>query len=201
MTSVWQLPALIGAVLAWLTAQPTSLADVARHEAVRRALMPRSAGVYTNADLPSLRPSDRVLTETASPAGAESDKSGESGESDEADTIEGPVSGAQAAQPAQGALPAPADQTAWRARASDLVTTIDRDSVIGAGLQARVVSLQNDILRRDDPAQRAQLAQELAKTLTELDRHMAAARQHAADLEKLRDEARRLGVPPGWLRP
>lgn len=193
MTSVWQLPALIGAILAWLSTPPVSLADVARHEAVRRALTAPAAATYTNETLPSLRPSD-IGPPPDTSVGDPSPPAPAGAAPKEFPAFERPPDDV-------GGAPAAGDEKAWRARFSGLSAAVERDRMLAAGLQSRITALQNDVLRRDDPAQRALLAQELAKTLAELDRMTATVEGGQAALDKLRDEARRRGVPPGWVRP
>ena len=57
-----------------------------------------------------------------------------------------------------------------------------------------------DFTSRDDPAQREALEQERQAALAELDEARAAIDALALALADLRDEGRRAGVPPGWLR-
>jgi hypothetical protein len=67
-------------------------------------------------------------------------------------------------------------------------------------LQTRINSLTTDFVNRDDPYQRARIGEDRQKALAEMDRVKAdieAAKKKIADAE---EEARRAGVPPGWLR-
>ena len=70
-----------------------------------------------------------------------------------------------------------------------------------AELQARANRLWADFTGRDDPAQRAALEQERRAALTELEATRAEAEELARAVADVRTEARRAGVPPGWLRP
>jgi len=189
VTSVWQLPALIGAVLAWLNAPAVSLADAARHEAVRRALSPPAVGAYTNADLPPARWSELPASK---PSGVE-------GEPEAAPKA--PAVFPAFERPSEDALPAASDEQAWRSRLAGLVAVLDRDRTRLVNLQSQVAALQTDVMHRDDPAQRAQLAQDLSKALGELDRVTSAVQADEDALDAFRQEARRQGVPPGWVRP
>jgi hypothetical protein len=77
---------------------------------------------------------------------------------------------------------------------------LDRDQIYVDALQSRVNALSTDFVNRDDPAQRAQVANDRQRALGELERlkrQIADEKQAMADLE---EEARRAGVPPGWLR-
>ena len=69
-----------------------------------------------------------------------------------------------------------------------------------AGLQTRVNGLWADFTARDDPAQRTAIEQQRQAALAELDETRAEADELARAVADLRDEARRAGVPPGWLR-
>jgi hypothetical protein len=53
---------------------------------------------------------------------------------------------------------------------------------------------------RDDPAQRAVIAADRQKALAELERVKQEIGQHTKGIAAVQDEARRAGVPPGWLR-
>jgi len=60
--------------------------------------------------------------------------------------------------------------------------------------------LSADVINRDDPAQRAVLERERQKSLAELARlqlDIVNGKKALADFE---EQARRAGVPPGWLR-
>ncbi|MCC7009329.1 MAG: hypothetical protein IT184_10965 [Acidobacteria bacterium] len=191
MTSVWQLPALIGAILAWLNAPPVSLADAARHEAVRRALLPAASAVLTNETLPTLRPSDIAV-----PAPAPEDP-----EQDTSSPAETSPAGAKPVVAAEPAKAAPSDEAQWRTKVAGLTAELERNRTLAAALESRVAALQNDLLRRDDPVQRASLAQGLSKALAEAERLRTTLQSNQAEIDKLREDARRRGVPPGWLRP
>lgn len=67
-------------------------------------------------------------------------------------------------------------------------------------LQSRVNALATDFVNRDDPFQRAQIGQERQNALAEMDRVKADVERLKKDIETLEEEARKAGVPPGWLR-
>ena len=67
-------------------------------------------------------------------------------------------------------------------------------------LQSQINGLTADFAARDDPAQRAKVGTDRQKALTELDRVKKEIQQHTKALADLQEEARRAGVPPGWLR-
>src|SRR5262245_44429860 len=173
---------LIGAA-APLRAQ--SLAELAKKEEERRKAVSQPSKVYTNKDLsaapaPSTPPPSPASTpETPAPAqkAPESDK-------DAAATAKEPVK----------------DQAYWSGRKKALEQQVDRDSTYVDALQSRINALQTDFVNRDDPAQRAVIERDRQKAIAELDRlklQIVAGKKAIADFE---EEARRAGVPPGWLR-
>ena len=68
-------------------------------------------------------------------------------------------------------------------------------------MQTRINALSTDFVNRDDPAQRSVIERDRQKALCGAYPPEASAssttRRPIADLE---EEARRAGVPPGWLR-
>ena len=102
------------------------------------------------------------------------------------------------------AAPAPAagvrDQAYWANRLKALQDTLARDENYADAMQTRINALTTDFVNRDDPAQRAVIEKNRQKSLAEL----ASLTKSVADTRKaianLHEEARRAGVPPGWLR-
>ena len=68
-------------------------------------------------------------------------------------------------------------------------------------MQTRINALTTDFVNRDDPAQRAVIERNRQKALAELaqpdEERLPDDKKAIADFE---EEARRAGVPPGWLR-
>ena len=58
-----------------------------------------------------------------------------------------------------------------------------------------------DFVNRDDPAQRAVIETDRKTALAELDRVRAEIEKQQKEIVTIEDEARRAGVPSGWLRP
>ena len=174
------IPALVTVVLfgangALLSGQ--TLADAAKKEEERRKAVKAAGKVYTNKDLGSL-PADGAAPPPPKPAAGAAAKETEKPADKE------PVK----------------DQAYWAARMNELRTQVQRDQTYVDALQTRVNSLSADFVNRDDPAQRAVIANERQKSIAELERLKAqieAGKKAIADLE---EEARRAGVPPGWLR-
>jgi hypothetical protein len=170
------------AVVASLSAQ--TLADVARREEQRRKDVKPAAKVYTNKEL---RPGpDGVVAPVAGPAATS------------------PGTGAEAAQPPEPPKEARdqpvKDQAYWGGRMKELRSKLERDQTYVDALQSRINALTADFVNRDDPAQRGVIANERQKNVAELERLQKAIVDTQKAIADLEEEARRAGVPPGWLR-
>ena len=158
---------------------PASLGEVALREAVRRQAMNASLKKLTDADIgpAPVRPAAaKPPATTTAGAAAEETKPGE--------------------KPAEP----PKDETWWRTRMAAARAALERDKLLVDALDNRVATLTRDAVNRDDPAQRAQLIQERLRALEELEtmrKQVVADTQAITDIE---EEARKAGVPPGWIR-
>lgn len=183
---------LIGAAGASLRAQ--ALGDVAKKEEERRKQVQSSGKVYTNKDLASLPPATAPTSTPAAPAAA--GKAGDKPAGDDASKTE--IS--DKTDKPEGADGAKKDQKFWAEKMKSLRESADRDQVMADAMQTRINALTHDVIARDDPAQKAVLEKDRQRAFAELDRlkkQVAATRKLIADTE---EEARRAGVPPGWLR-
>jgi hypothetical protein len=183
-----ELPAIVLAFLTWLQAPPTSLAEAARKEALRRSLVGQSTRALTNSDLPDV-PLTAQLPPGAPPPDPETTAAGEPPATGE------PPAGEKADEKAEKK-----DEQWWRNRITSARQAIDRNKVLAEALQSRINALLTDFVNRDDPAQRMQLQAERIRALAELERVQKDIEQGGVEVQKILDEARRLGVPPGWLR-
>jgi hypothetical protein len=106
---------------------------------------------------------------------------------------------APAAEPA--APPTPArDQAYWRGRMTAARDQLDRSQTFAAALQSRIDALTLDFVNRDDPAQRSVVEQNRLKALAELERVQREIASQTKAITAIEDEARKAGVPAGWLR-
>ena len=83
---------------------------------------------------------------------------------------------------------------------TDARAALERDQLLLEAMQGRVNSLNTEFVNRDDPAQRAQLAELRQRALdevTRLTKQVASDREAIAAIE---DDARKKGIPPGWIR-
>jgi hypothetical protein len=158
--------------------QTPTLGELARKEQERRkALKTPEAKVLTNQDLP------RVPAPVPPPPPGE--------------TLPPP---AVAEKPAEKPEEPAKDEAWWRQRISQAREELRRNEMFAEALQTRINSLTNDFSMRDDPYQRAQIAQERSKALLELDRVKADVEANRKKIAEIEEDARRASVPPGWLR-
>jgi hypothetical protein len=67
-------------------------------------------------------------------------------------------------------------------------------------LQTRINALTTDFASRDDPYQRARVADDRQKAMAEFDRVRSEIELQKKKIGDIEEEARRASVPPGWLR-
>jgi hypothetical protein len=168
-------------VLAWGGTCPAqSLAELARREQERRKTLKTPSKVYTNESLRRAPP--------ISVAGTPARPPGES-------AVPPPPA------VATRSTPEPAkDEQYWRSRITGARAALERSQLLLEALQSRVNALTTDFVNRDDPAQRALIAEDRQRTLAELERTRADIERLKKDIIDIEEEARRAGVPPGWLR-
>jgi hypothetical protein len=187
----------VGAGLALLLLQgvalPQSLADLARKTEEERAKAktqtktqteppPKS---YTNEDL------QRAQVSPASAAAA-------------------PAAGTKpaASTEAEGAKPdpkdasqePPKDEKYWKDRIAAARAQLARTKLLVDVMQSRVNALSADAVNRDDPGQQTVVLNDLQTAMSELERLKTEIQSHTKVVADIQEEARRAGVPPGWLR-
>lgn len=165
-----------------LAAQNQPLGDVARKEEARRKEVKQPSKVITNKDL-SAAPDAGVPV--ASPPAVSEPKAENKADKN-----------ADKEKPAEPTK----DKTYWAGRKKELEAQLDRDETFADALQTKINSLTADFSARDDPAQRAVIGRDRQKSIAELDRLKKAIQDDKKALTDLDEEARRAGVPPGWLR-
>ncbi|HXG55633.1 MAG TPA: hypothetical protein VNJ03_09675 [Vicinamibacterales bacterium] len=92
------------------------------------------------------------------------------------------------------------DEAWWRQRMAQVREELRRNEMFAEALQTRVNALTNDFASRDDPYQRARVAEDRQKAMAEFDRVRTDVELQKKKMTDIEDEARRAGVPPGWLR-
>ena len=168
-----------------------SLADVAKKEEERRKEIKAPAKVLTNKDLAEVPPQP-VPSTPATPAGG---------------STETPAPAAGGTTPDTGDATKPKDaggvvkdQKYWSEKMKSLQESLAHDQVLADAMQTQISSLTTDFVNRDDPAQRAVIEKNRVTALGELNRLKDQIKKDQKAIDDLQEEARRAGVPPGWLR-
>jgi hypothetical protein len=189
------LGAVSGAILAGsapaVQAQTPTLGEVAKKEADRRKAQPAAGKVYTNKDLPASAQTPAAVPASGPETAAPVD----------------PVAAATAAKPAE---PKPEgevkpegetkDEAWWKHRIMSTREELRRNEMFAEALQTRINALSRDYTSRDNPAQRRQIGQDRAESLSELNRVKQDIERGKKQIADIEEEARKAGVPPGWLR-
>jgi hypothetical protein len=159
-------------------AQQPSLAELAQKEQARKkALKAAPAKVYSDKDLPksATPPAVASAVPPSTPVAAEE-------------------------KPAEPPKPPETDEAAWRNRMAEARESQRRAEAFAAALQSRINALTTDVVNRDDPYQRAKLSDERLKAVAELQRVQGEIEQSKKDIAGIEEDARKAGVPPGWIR-
>jgi hypothetical protein len=159
---------------------------VARQEQDRRKAIKKPAKVLTNKDLGAPLPATGTASTPAtgvpgSPGSNDASKPAANGTEKKAE------------DPAK-------DQAFWSGRAKDLQTQLDRDQAFAVAMQSRINALTTEYTNQHDPGQQALLASDRQKSVAELNRLTKQIEADKKAIADLQEEARRAGVPSGWLR-
>lgn len=177
---------VLAAVAAPAIASGQGLADLAKKEEARRKTVKPARKVYTNGDLKSDGTS-------AAPTSAPATNTPASG-------AQAPSTTPPAGKPEASAPTEAKDQAYWSNRVRTARSGLDRSRIFADALQSRINALNNDFVNRDDPAQRAQIELERQRATAELERVKREIADQTKAIADIEEEARKAGVPPGWLR-
>jgi hypothetical protein len=177
---------LAAALLFAVPASAQSLGELAKQEQARKKAKPAAKKTYTNDDLKQLPPPSGT---PAKPDGAAKPADAKAGEAKPAEKADG----AKPAEPAK-------DEGYWRGRITAAREDVRRNEAFKEALQSRINGLTADFAARDDPYQRAKVADDRQKALAELARVSEEIEKSKKLIGDIEEEARRAGVPPGWLR-
>ena len=176
-----------------------SLGDVAREEAARRNKVAAGGKAYTNANLEPAPP-PAVAAPASAPAGQTATPAAKGVAAGQAPSGAAPAAGTSAAKGDKKGEPDKKDEKYWRERLKTTREAKARAESFAEALQSRINALSTDFVNRDDPAQRSVIAADRQKALDELARVKKEVQDHTKALADLQTEARREGVPPGWVR-
>lgn len=178
------ISSVAAAVILALCSTPSaqSLGEVAKKEQARRKTVEKPGKVYTN---DTLRGAGDVG------ARAEAPPSAPAAEAPKA--TEAPKTPDDRPDPKK-------QESCWRERVNKAREGLDRAKMFKEALQSRINALGADFTARDDPAQRAALAADRQKALAEFERVTKEIASFEKELRDIEEEARKAGVPPGWVR-
>jgi hypothetical protein len=177
-------------------ASAQSLGELARKEEERRKAIKTPGKLYTNESLrPEAGGAATGTPSAATPASASGTPATPPSPSGTQPTPPAQAPPAEAESPEAGK-----DEAYWRQRMQTARDTLQRARMFADALQSRINALSTDFAARDDPAQRDVIGTDRQKALAELDRVKQEIDQHTKTIASIQDEARRAGVPPGWLR-
>jgi hypothetical protein len=192
------------------TGLSAQLGSIAKKESERRKTAP-SGKVYTNDSLsPAPAPLSAPATSTADAAPAASsssdaDKSAaDKSTTDKSATEKSAADTTDKAGPSKQVSADPAErkkeEAEWRERVKNEREALDRAKSYADALQIKINSLNTDFVNRDDPVQRAAIAAQRDKSLAEMDRLKKEIAEHIRKIATIQQDARRAGVPAGWVR-
>jgi SMC interacting uncharacterized protein involved in chromosome segregation len=92
------------------------------------------------------------------------------------------------------------DQAYWSGRMAEARSKVERSQAFAQALQNRIDMLWTDFVNRGDPVQQRAIEQDRNKALAELERLKKEIEDNRKAVAAVQDEARRAGVPAGWLR-
>ena len=169
--------------------QAVSLGQVAEKEAARRKAVAASGQhvkVLTTDDVKKAEPPATADTTPAADAASKADATG---------------TATDKAEPAPGKPPAdePKGQEYWQGRMGSAREELRRNETFAEALQSRINALSADFAARDDPYQRAQIADDRQKAMAELDRLTKAIDDNRKQVAQIEEDARRAGIPAGWI--
>ncbi|MEO5820097.1 MAG: hypothetical protein ABIT71_06290, partial [Vicinamibacteraceae bacterium] len=158
-----------------VSAGAQSLADVARKEEARRQKIAAPSKVYTDADAEKYAPAPGA--QAAATTVTSLDASGK------------PV-GQQATDAGL-----PADESGWRARLQNARDGVDRNRLLLSALEQQARSARKTVATDGDEP-----ADDGSSRATEMKRLKAEMDTFRATLANAEEDARKAGVPPGWVR-
>jgi hypothetical protein len=183
---------LAGALLTLaIPASAQSLGELAKKEAERRKAAAPASKTYTNADLKQVPTPSGTAKEGSEAIKADAKADDAAKPSDKAEPEK--VDSTKPPEPAK-------DEAYWKGRITSAREDVRRNEAFKEALQTRVNALSADFANRDDPYQRAKIADDRQKALAEMARLTQDIDKGNKLIAEIEEEARRAGVPPGWIR-
>ena len=174
--------AMCAAAVVVLSAPPVtaqSLGAVAKESEAKRKATKSSGKVYTNDSLKSApAPSQPAAASTPAPAAEQTPAA------DDAKPQSDPAKG----------------EAAWRERIKAERDALARSEAFASALQSQINGLYAEFTACQAPTQCKDVSEKRQKSLAELDRVKKEVAAHTKAIADIQEEARRAGVPAGWVR-
>jgi hypothetical protein len=170
-----------------------SLADVARKEEERRKAVKAPSKVITNEDLGTVPPISPPPATLIAPEGGVTSEGADKDQPAAGEASEKKAETAEGTESAKG-------QDYWSGRVKALQDEHSRNESFAAALQSRINALTTEYVNQSDPLQQASLQTDRQNALADLERVNKQIEDGKKALAALEEEARREGVPSGWLR-
>jgi len=187
---------LSGALMVAVPVSAQSLGELAKREAERKKAAPTATKTYTNGDLKSVpAPSGATTGDPLTGKDAKDPTDPDGKDSKDPKDAKEPekVDATKPAEPAK-------DEAYWRGRMSAAQEDVRRNEAFREAMQSRINALTADFTARDDPYQRAKIADDRQKAIAELARLSEDIDKGKKLITDIEEEARRANVPPGWIR-
>lgn len=186
-------------------ARAQSLAELARQEEARRQAVSVPARAFTNKDVPAVA--------TPAPAAAPTPTAPDTPAQPEAQAA-APAAGAAVeteptppAAPPQEPAPAAAppssdasDEAHWRTLHAEARARLERTEATLRVFEQQYEALAARFVALGDASQRAQVIADMEKAQSEIGRLQQEYVAQSQQLTAVEEQARRAGVPPGWIR-
>ena len=183
------LAAVLLAIAVPALAQQPTLTELAKKAQDAKKGTKQPAKTFTNEDLKKM----------SQPASAEGTADASKDTKEAKDPKEQPKAD-DASKAADSAKDPGKDEKYWRSRMESAREDLRRNQAFRDALQSRINGLTADFTARDDPYQRAQIADDRQKAIAELERVNKAIDDNTKAIAAVEDEARKAMVPPGWIR-
>jgi hypothetical protein len=170
---------LVAAVVV-VSARPAatqSLGTVAKESEAKRKATKSSGKVYTNDSLKSV-PAPSQPAPAASPA----------------------TPASEPAADAKGKSDPTKDEATWRERIKSERDGLARSEAFAAALQSQINGLYAEFTACQAPTQCKDVSEKRQKSIAELDRVKREIAAHTKAITDIQEEARKAGVPAGWVR-
>ena len=173
-------------LIAGISLSAQSLGTVAKETEAQRKATKGSAKVYTNDNLKS-DPREPSTPAPASSSAAVTPPS-QSG-----------VNGDEKAKQDDGGKPVK-DEAYWRERMKAEREALARAETFAGALQSQINGLYGEFTACQAPPQCNEISARRQKSIAELDRVKKEVAQHTKGISDIQEEARKAGVPAGWVR-